>query len=230
MPILGNGSHLYQPQQIQYIGIGTRQIKLGFPMPTFKIDNFIGCFDNVVSHELCDEIIHYFEQQNSEGRAKTRQEEDAKCPKLDKDDKHIFLHSSPEGIQIFEKVMNIFWNDVYKPYAEKYCILNHFELHTVKEAKVQKTEPGEGYHIWHAENGSKEVADRILAWSLYLNDVDEGGETEFLYQHRRIKAQKGRFVLWPAGLTHVHRGNTPLTNTKYILTGWVSFAEPNPSA
>jgi len=58
---------------------------------------------------------------------------------------------------------------------------------------------------------------------LYLNDVEEGGETEFLYVKRRVSAKKGRFVLWPAGFTHTHRGNPPLSGEKYIMTGWVEF-------
>jgi hypothetical protein len=65
--------------------------------------------------------------------------------------------------------------------------------------------------------------ERLLAWSLYLNDVDEGGETEFLYQSMRIKPKMGTFVLWPAFFTHTHRGNPPLSGLKYIATGWVEF-------
>ena len=56
---------------------------------------------------------------------------------------------------------------------------------------------------------------------LYLNSVTEGGETEFLYQKRRIKPQQGRLVIFPAGFTHTHRGNPPLSGDKYILTSWV---------
>ena len=83
---------------------------------------------------------------------------------------------------------------------------------------------GEGYHAWHCEDDSRDNATRILTFILYLNDVNEGGETEFLYYPKRIKAEAGKLILWPAGFTHTHRGNPPLSNTKYILTGWVEFA------
>jgi hypothetical protein len=59
---------------------------------------------------------------------------------------------------------------------------------------------------------------------VYLNDVDEGGETEFLYQQVKIKPKRGTVVIWPGGFTHLHRGNPPLKN-KYIATGWLS-ADP----
>ena len=49
---------------------------------------------------------------------------------------------------------------------------------------------------------------------------DGEAETEFLYQKRRIKPEQGMMCIFPAGLTHVHRGNTVFTQDKYILTGW----------
>jgi hypothetical protein len=64
---------------------------------------------------------------------------------------------------------------------------------------------------------------RFLTFILYLNNVEEGGETEFLYQQTRIKPVENRFVLWPTGMTHIHRGNPPLKGEKYILTGWVEW-------
>ena len=57
----------------------------------------------------------------------------------------------------------------------------------------------------------------------YLNDVQEGGETEFFYQDLKIKPKKGTMVIAPAGFTHTHRGNKPISNDKYILTSWVLF-------
>ena len=60
---------------------------------------------------------------------------------------------------------------------------------------------------------------RTIAWMVYLNDVEEGGETEFLYQKRKVKPTKGTVVIWPGSYTHVHRGNPPMS-TKYIATGW----------
>ena len=89
------------------------------------------------------------------------------------------------------------------------------------DIKMQKTPPGGGYHAWHYENGSASHAKRELTWMIYLNDVPDGeGETEFLYQRKRYQPKTGTVVVFPAGMTHVHKGNTVLTTDKYILTGW----------
>ena len=61
---------------------------------------------------------------------------------------------------------------------------------------------------------------------IYLNDIEEGGETEFLYQQLKIKPKRNTGVIWSGGFTHLHRGNPP-SKTKYILTGW--FASPHPA-
>ncbi|WP_308364131.1 MULTISPECIES: 2OG-Fe(II) oxygenase [unclassified Microbulbifer] len=86
-----------------------------------------------------------------------------------------------------------------------------------------------GYYHWHSEHyphpsdpGQKSL-HRVLFWILYLNDVDEGGETEFCYQGAKIKPRKGSLILSPCGFTHTHRGNVPVSGDKYILTSWVNY-------
>ena len=58
------------------------------------------------------------------------------------------------------------------------------------------TDQAEGYHMWHCETFGRVSRDRVLAYMAYLNDVDEGGETEFLHQHTRFKPVKGDFLIW----------------------------------
>ena len=89
------------------------------------------------------------------------------------------------------------------------------------DSKFQRTKPGGGYHIWHHENGSYYFQQREIVWMIYLNDIEDGGETEFLYQKKRIKPTQGTVVIWPAAFTHTHRGGLLCGDKdKYILTGW----------
>lgn len=88
-----------------------------------------------------------------------------------------------------------------------------------------------GYPYWHSEiypqSNTTDALHRNLLFMFYLNDVDEGGETEFYYQNAKIKPKTGRMVIAPAGFTHTHRGNVPIANDKYILTSWVLFNPAN---
>jgi len=86
-----------------------------------------------------------------------------------------------------------------------------------------------GYHHWHSEHfphpsdASQKSLHRVLLWLVYLNDVEEGGETEFFYQNAKIKPQKGSLVLAPVNFTHTHRGCVPVSNDKYVLASWLMY-------
>jgi hypothetical protein len=61
---------------------------------------------------------------------------------------------------------------------------------------------------------------RVITFIFYLNDVVEGGETEF-FGHLRIKPTAGKLVLFPATWTFPHCGKMPVSSDKYIITGWL---------
>jgi hypothetical protein len=86
-----------------------------------------------------------------------------------------------------------------------------------------------GYPYWHCElypkagDAQSETLHRTLLWTIYLNDAFDEGETEFLYQRRKIKPATGSLLIAPAAFTHTHRGNMPKNGNKYIATSWVLF-------
>lgn len=90
---------------------------------------------------------------------------------------------------------------------------------------LQRYAPGEGFRAWHCDwttsDEATEPIRRVLAWILYLNTVPEGG-TEFLWQEHHVEAVRGRMAIFPAGLSHVHRGRVSEDRTKTIATGWVN--------
>lgn len=93
---------------------------------------------------------------------------------------------------------------------------------------IQKYDKNKGgYPHWHSEQfpqlNHNEALHRVVLYMFYLNDVEEGGETEFYYQNRKVKPKKGTMVIAPAGFTHSHRGNMPKSCDKYIATSWIMF-------
>ena len=83
--------------------------------------------------------------------------------------------------------------------------------------------PDQGYHIFHEDWNKSRTEKSLRYWVVmcYLNDVKNGGETEFLYQGRLIKPKKGTIVVFPPYYTHLHKGHPPKSNSKYILTSWL---------
>jgi hypothetical protein len=84
-----------------------------------------------------------------------------------------------------------------------------------------------GYPYWHCElypkDASCETLHRTVLWTIYLNDAFDEGETEFLYQARKIKPKTGSLLIAPTAFTHTHRGNKPVGGDKYIATSWLLF-------
>ena len=90
---------------------------------------------------------------------------------------------------------------------------------------LQRYAPGEGFKSWHCDWTISEEATepqaRVLAWILYAQDVPEGG-TEFHWQEHHEPAERGKLLLFPAGLSHIHRGRVAHEHSKTIATGWIN--------
>ena len=90
---------------------------------------------------------------------------------------------------------------------------------------IQHYKKGGGYKIYHSERSIMDPVQlsRHLVYMTYLNDVESGGETEFLFQKLKIKPRKGLTLIWPTDWTHTHRGIPSNEEEKMIVTGWVHY-------
>jgi len=61
---------------------------------------------------------------------------------------------------------------------------------------------------------------RVITYIWYLNNVENGGETE-IWDDFKIKPETGKLLLFPASWTFPHRGIMPISDNKYIITGWL---------
>tara|TARA_R100001460_G_scaffold6184_1_gene16346 strand:- start:620 stop:1216 length:597 start_codon:yes stop_codon:yes gene_type:complete len=189
-----------------------------------NINNFIGVYDNYITKEECDKAIKLYEEQNKFNNTINRSNFEG-APILTKQDKQFFV--APDNI-------NVWWQDLKSLMVNLDMAWKHYEKNVAAaeaygqpgfhytSLKIQKTLRTEGYHTWHIEhNKGFDNEARAFVFAVYLNDVEEGGETEFLNFSQRVKPKTGRIVIWPAGFPYVHRGNPPLSGEKYILTSWM---------
>ena len=188
-----------------------------------ELKNHIGIYDGYLLDKECDKAIEYFEKQNNLNKAYDRlQSENSNLNS--KNDKSVNLDENIDVWFSDFKPLLVNFDTALRHYQDATGILSAYgiEKFNYTHIKIQKTLPTQGYHVWHLEHGcSKDSSQRALVFTIYLNDVEEGGETEFLHQSIRIKPVKGRCVIWPAGFPYVHRGNPPLKKEKYIITSWL---------
>lgn len=169
---------------------------------------------------ICDDLIEYFER-NPHLLCQ------GKCQKgVDLTVKNSFdasLNHEPylntRYIKELMKVINL-----YKRHYE-YCA-NDDSVDTwglIEDPNFQKYLPNGGFYKYHCERTGIKFGNRHLVYMTYLNDVHDGGETEFFYQKVKIKPRKGLTLIWPTDWTHTHRGIPSPSEKKYIVTGWFHF-------
>jgi hypothetical protein len=195
------------------------------------MNDFIEIYDNVFDQDWCNSVIEIYDELENCGFGWMRSDnpdDDA----IYREGSNISNASMIDEISTLDfkdfgrytsEFMTKFTQDVLPLYEKKYSILKSHREYGIWQNKMQKIKIGEGFHGWHCETQNRQSSNRILAYILYLNDVEDGGETEFLYQHKRLKSKQGTISLFPAYFTHTHRGNPPLSNTKYIINGWVEY-------
>jgi hypothetical protein len=79
---------------------------------------------------------------------------------------------------------------------------------------------GTEHHAYHAD--AMPTNRRLIAFLLYLSDVEEGGETVFLNHNLAVKPKCGRALMFPAAFSYVHAGKRPVSGTKYVVANFVS--------
>jgi hypothetical protein len=191
--------------------------------------DFIGTYSGVYPEGFCQHLIEEFERFSEQGAGSDRLQSEGANRHI-KDDYQLFLNGKNFNMHEFDGINpeNMFFDGLqkcYEQYVEKYSVLKEGRINC-NHMKMQRTTEGGGYHIWHSEQSNGEQANRCLVYILYLNSLPEvsNGETEFLYQKRRVNPVENTMVLWPAGFTHPHRGNPVYGNTaKYVVTGWFYY-------
>ena len=193
-------------------------------MQEFKINadlSFIGAWF-LEDLSLCDDMIYYFESNQDKAPGEICNLEGSLVDESKK--KSIDLTCDPS-----EKISQRYDNELQKvanSYVEKFPKSADTEKWGIEDFNIQKYDPGGGFFLWHSERtAGGSVANRHLVFMTYLNDVYEGGETEFFHQKVKIKPRKGLTLIWPADWTHYHRGVPAEKETKYIVTGWFRFLE-----
>lgn len=186
-----------------------------------NINNFIGVKDGAMSDHDCDDIVSHIVEMSSLGSRDSSNnsygDTQFKNGKFGREDYQVFQPQQSD--YKLKDIINCAFDglDEYKHIISSVKSSGTLVSHV---CKLQHTPVGGGFHEWHCEQGGGASSPRALVWMLYLNDVVDGGETEFLYQQMKCKPKKGTLVIWPAGITHPHRGNPPYSNDKYVATGW----------
>ena len=90
---------------------------------------------------------------------------------------------------------------------------------TLTSPIVERVDPGQGFD-WHIDAGPPGTSRRFLSTLFYLNDIADGGTTDFPMQGISIRPSAGTLVMFPPFWTYPHRGASPVNAVKYKMTAY----------
>ncbi len=173
---------------------------------------------------LCDDLIEYFEF-NKANQKKGVTGSGLNTDKKDSLDivirpKEIILPGNEIFKQYFEKLF-----ECHSDYISQWPFINKIsQKYEIGSFNLQRYTPGQHFKRIHTERSGIGTLHRVFVFMTYLNDVKEGGSTYFSHYDLDIQPQKGLTLIWPAEWTHAHKGNILNAGKKYIITGWINFA------
>jgi len=205
-------------------------------MSIFNLENYFYINKNSLSKEVCNEIINYFEieetckyEGNTGGglRKDIKDTLDFQIPaKNEKNKPHwnkirnLLERELNNNVKNYVKKINDAITVDEEHSDLKYKVFNKFV--SFETIQIQRYTKQKGRYIYHQDFLTEWEAKkfRVITFLWYLNDVEEGGETEF-WRTYRVKPEAGKLLFFPATWTYPHRGMMPISNDKYIITGWI---------
>ncbi len=182
---------------------------------------FIGAWQ-LDKPQLCDEIIAFFERNpamHSAGVTYGVNTSVKKSTDLSIEPRDL-LKPTHAAIKAYFTELH----QCYLDYQDQWPILAaRFAKLDIGSFNIQKYDPGGHFAAVHCERDMMARAHRVMAWMTYLNDVEDGGQTNFAYYGLDVKPEKGKTLIWPAEWTHSHSGKVVNSGVKYIITGWMHF-------
>jgi hypothetical protein len=199
-------------------------------MSEHKVEDFIYTYDNVIDPFICKKIIKLFDNERLKTKGRILSGVDTEI----KNTTDFTLFHSLISKSVFYKD----WSAIFKlltkqinKYINKYIeSVNESDNVLFKESvsnflqfdsfMIQKYNKNEGKYEYHNDSHYEMDRNRIITYIFYLNDVEIGGETEFNRGKFIVKPKCGKLALFPATWTYPHCGKMPISDDKYIITGW----------
>ena len=186
-----------------------------------KLSEYIKTFDNILSLDDCNYILDWFEENehlHEDGVVYTHGENGSSV--------HVdpsFKLCRQAKVPPDHKISQILTETVVNAY-DNYGKGPKNNLHLTGYG-VRRYPKGEGLFATHIDTSSGATLNRIFGIIIYLNDVEEGGETEFPELGVKITPKKGRVLIFPCNWMYPHKGNIPISNDKYMSAMFIWFSD-----
>ncbi len=184
-----------------------------------QLTDYVRTYSEQVGDDLCETIIDTFDKSesvyvNREGRPTFH----------DLNITQRYFNKDPMWIEIQESLQNIFTKVVDQYIQDIDCRHDFPQRWMFEQFRMKMYEPnGRDEFKTHVDVGDHSSSIRFLVGFLYLNDVDEGGETSFPKLDYVVKPKRGRIILFPPTWQYRHAGLQPISSKKYIVGTYLHY-------
>ncbi len=181
-----------------------------------KISDLIKIYNNAIPKGLCDNFIKFYEKnknlQSINGKKRHDHLRESRWTEID-----LIKHLPREDLKQFSFIMLDF-----KKQYEQDCGIP--ELPAPKgfadmRLKKYETNQEDSFEVHYDNFGP--VSNRYLVFLWTLNNVEEGGETEFVDLDISLKPEAGRLIVFPPYWMYRHRALQTISNPKYIINTFI---------
>ena len=192
------------------------------------MDRYIKVYDDVIDADSCNLLIGKFESAEEDQYEVIRQAERDKAIAFTQ----INLANNADWASVQNGMLEVFQD----------YILHYINDCNIQPKQLPQTYGYEAIRIKryldndydrfdpHVDVMNGETSKRFLAFFVYLNDVDEGGETQFVQFKKpgthiplKIKPQQGRLLMFPPQWMYYHAGLKPVSNPKYLIHSYCHY-------
>lgn len=182
-----------------------------------ELNDFIQVYENTLEPDICDFLISLFDQAldkheryDNEGKPNFTQFNLTENREISQEVNQVHNH-------IIKKIFE--YRNKYYEYVDDRVFPKE---HAFEQFRIKKYNPGgEDRFDTHVDVINHETARRFLSFMWYLNDIEIGGNTAF--KDLTIQPKKGKLVIFPPLWMYPHRGEPPLSGSKYILTAYLHY-------
>ena len=183
------------------------------------MERWIKTYPKIFSKEECTGLIEWFEVlDESKQLVQTKLEGHREFDEVNLND--FREQSLKVQLDVYKR-----FDDILEKYKQDVRVHKKAlpEKSAWEEIRIKRYRSGVGNFLDHVDVGDYISARRFLVFFVYLNDVTEGGETEFPTFDLQVSPECGTILVFPATWTFLHRGNVPISNDKYILGSYKHY-------
>ncbi len=192
-----------------------------------KLSELIQEFPKIIPDEYCDMLIKWFHcnedlhQQGQVYGGHMSGDDFANNVVLDK---KKTMQAYPDKDDPISDLMTKIIFNVYDEYSKLHPTPIAQPM-SARDYSVRVYHKGDGYFKKHCDQTAGANVHRVFGFIGYLNDVDEGGGTDFGQLEVYVKPEKGKVVMFPCNYLFEHEGTVPVSGDKYIMTCFINYTD-----